>query len=216
MFDLDLFLDTFVALFAVLNPLLAIPIFLSLTADDSPGQRQRIAVVASITTGVALWVAALIGDQILNLFGIQVPSFQVAGGIILLTIALGMLKREPEHEHAQQQISQSPPQPHRDVAIYPLAIPLIAGPGSFVTTIVISSRVDSFGDFLALSAGIGSIVLVLWLGLAFAVPASRLLGRTAVSIGTPLLAILLAAVAVELVFAGLDTHLLDLLSLVQR
>jgi multiple antibiotic resistance protein len=86
MFDLDLFLDTFVALFAVLNPLLAIPIFLSLTADDSPGQRQRIAVVASITTGVALWVAALIGDQILNLFGIQVPSFQVAGGIILLTI----------------------------------------------------------------------------------------------------------------------------------
>ena len=118
------------------------PIFLSLTADDSPGQRQRIAVVASITTGVALWVAALIGDQILNLFGVQVPSFQVAGGIILLTIALGMLKREPEREDAEQQISPGARQPRRDVAIYPLAIPLIAGPGSFVTTIVISSRVE--------------------------------------------------------------------------
>lgn len=101
MFNLDLFLDVFVALFALINPLWAIPIFLTMTASDTPGQRRRVAAVASIASGVALWVAALIGDQILNLFGVHVPSFQVAGGIILLTIALAMLKSPPAQ--AQQQ-----------------------------------------------------------------------------------------------------------------
>jgi multiple antibiotic resistance protein len=216
MFNPDLFLDTFVALFAVLNPLLAVSVFLSLTADESPGERQRVAAIASITTAAALCVAALIGDRILSLFGVQVPAFQVAGGIILLTIALGMLKSGFAPENTEQQIAPGPARPPRHIAVYPLAIPLIAGPGSFVTTIVMSSRVSSAGDFLALSAGIVANALVLWLSLVFAVQFARIVGQTVVSIGTPLLAILLAAIAVELVFTGIDTHVLRLVSVLER
>ena len=212
----DLFLDTFVALLAVLNPLLAVSVFLSLTADKSPGERQRVAAIASITTAVALCVAASIGDQVLRLFGVQIPAFQVAGGIILLTIALGMLKRGSGPENTEQPIAPGAARPPRDIAVYPLAIPLIAGPGSFVTTIVMSSRVSSWGDFLTLGAAIVANALVLWLSLAFAVQFTRIFGQTVVSIGTPLLAILLAAIAVELVFTGIDAHVQGLVSVMQR
>jgi multiple antibiotic resistance protein len=211
MFNLDLFLDTFVALFAVLNPLLAVSVFLSLTADESPGERQRVAAIAAITTGVALLLAAAVGDQTLRLFGVHIPSFQVAGGIILLTIALGMLKHGPE-----PQVAAGSSRPARAIAVYPLAIPLIAGPGSFVTTIVMSSRVASWGEFLALGAGIAANAVVLWLSLVLAVPFARIFGQTVVSIGTPLLAILLAAIAIELVFTGIDSHVEVLLPTLER
>ena len=213
MFNLDLFLDTFVALFAVLNPLLAVSVFLSLTADESPGERQHVAAIAAITTAVALLLAAAIGDQILRLFGVHIPSFQVAGGIILLTIALGMLKNG---SGPQPQVAAGPSRPPRAIAVYPLAIPLIAGPGSFVTTIVMSSRVASWGEFLALAAGIAANAVVLWLSLVLAVPFARIFGQTVVSIGTPLLAILLAAIAIELVFTGIDSHVEVLLPTLRR
>ena len=211
MFDQDLFLDVFIALFALLNPLLAIPVFLGLTGDSSARERRRVASVASLTTLVALVVAALIGDQLLLLFGIHVPSFQIAGGVIVLMIALGMLKGDSEeHESARQSVKQEEKKPSRSIAVYPLAIPLLAGPGAFVTTIVFSSRIESIGDFLTLSAAIGAVVLVLWLSMVFATTAARFLNETAISIGTKVLGILLAAVAVEMVLSGIDAHFIPL------
>lgn len=216
MFDQDLFLDVFVALFALLNPLLAIPVFLGLTGDDSAEQRRRVASVASLTTLVALVVAALIGDQVLLLFGVHVPSFQIAGGLIVLTLALGMLKGEAEEEEdesAKEAARQHRKKPSKSIAVYPLAIPLLAGPGSFVTTIVFSSRIKSVGDFLSLSAAIGAVVLVLWLAMMFATTATRFLNKTAISIVTKVLGILLAAVSVEMMLSGIDAHFVPLLML---
>ena len=107
MFDQDLFLDLFIALFAHLNPLYAIPVFLELTSDYTARQRQRTAAVAALATFIALAVAALIGDQVLQLFGVHMPSFQIAGGLIVLTIALGMLKGESkEDEDAKEVVEQ--------------------------------------------------------------------------------------------------------------
>jgi MarC family membrane protein len=213
MFDNDLFLDVFIALFALLNPLFAIPVFLGLTSEFAAGERQRTAAVAALTTLIALVVAALIGDQILELFGVHVESFQIAGGLIVLTIALSMLKGESEEdEEAKEVIEQKAASDNRNIAVYPLAIPLLAGPGVFVTTIVFSSRLSTTGEFVAFGAAILSIVLVLWLAMAFATTAARFLNKIAISIGTKILGILLAAVAVEMIITGIDAHFLSLLA----
>ncbi len=213
MFDTDLFLDMIVALFALLNPLVAVPVFLGLTSGYTAPQRQRTAAVASLTTLIALVIAALIGDQILLLFGIHVPSFQIAGGLIVLTIALGMLKGEPEEdEDAKEAVKHKDGKPGKSIAVYPLAIPLLAGPGAFVTTIVFSSRVETVGDFVTLTAAIAVVVLVLWLAMAFSTTAARFLNKTAINIGTKVLGILLAAVSVEMILAGIDDHFIPLLT----
>jgi multiple antibiotic resistance protein len=208
LFNQDLFLDLFIALFALLNPLFAIPVFLGLTSDFAASERQRTAAVAAITTLIALIVAALIGDQILDLFGVHIPAFQIAGGLIVLTIALAMLKGEPIEDTEAKEALESKANANKSVAVYPLAIPLLAGPGVFVTTIVFSSRVDSLGDILTLSITIAAIVVVLWLSMAFATTAGRYLNKTAISIGTKILGILLAAVSVEMIIGGIDAHFL--------
>ena len=158
-------------------------------------------------------MAALIGDQILALFGVHIESFQIAGGLIVLMIAFGMLKGESEEdEEAKTAIEQTAAAPKKNIAIYPLAIPLLAGPGAFVTTIVFSSRLEALGDFAALGTAILSIVVVIWLAMAFATTAARFLSKIAISIGTKILGILLASVAVEMILAGIDGHFLPLLS----
>lgn len=212
MFHEDLFLDVLVGLFALLNPLFAIPVFLGMTGACSASERQRTAAVAALSTLVALIAAALVGDQILNLFGIHVPSFQIAGGLIVLIIALGMLKGETEEEDdARLAAKAQSTSPGRNIAIYPLAIPLLAGPGAFVTTIVFSSRVDSLGGFISLSAAIAAVVGALWLAMAFATTAGRYLNHTAINISTKILGILLAAVSVEMILTGIDDHFLPML-----
>jgi MarC family membrane protein len=213
MFDTDLFLDFFIALFALLNPLFAIPVFLGLTGEFTTGARQRTAAIAALATFLALITAALVGDQILNLFGIHVESFQIAGGVIVLIIAIGMLKGENEDKKdSVEAIESGAGAARKDIAVYPLAIPLLAGPGAFVTTIVFSSRLTTMGDFAALGAAIFAVVLLLWLAMAFATTASRFLSEIAITIATRILGILLAAVAVEMIIKGIDAHFLPLLS----
>lgn len=212
MFEKDLFLDVFVGLFALLNPLFAIPVFLGMTGTYSASERQRTAAVAALTTLVALIAAALAGDQILNLFGIHVPSFQIAGGLIVLTIALGMLKGESEEEGDAERAARARSTARgRSIAVYPLAIPLLAGPGAFVTTIVFSARVESIGGFVSLSAAIAAVTGALWIAMAFATTAGRYLNHTAINISTKVLGILLAAISVEMILAGIDDHFLPML-----
>lgn len=210
-FNTDLFLDLFIALFALLNPLFVVPVFLGLTGEMPQRERQRTAAVAALTVLLALVLAALIGDQVLDLFGIHVPAFQIAGGLIVLTLALGMLKDGGDDGRRDAEEALEERAKRESVAVYPLAIPLLAGPGVFVTTIVFASRVDSLSDLLTVAAAILSIVVVTWLALALATPAARYMSKTAISIGTRILGILLAAVAVEMIISGIDTHFVPLL-----
>lgn len=211
LFNRDLFFDFFIALFALLNPLLSVPVFVGLTGSLRFAERQRTAAIAALTTLIALIVAALVGDQILDLFGIHTPAFQIAGGLIVFSIALGMLRADADAANgtakAATDVGATPTR--ASVAVYPLAIPLLAGPGAFVTTIVFSSRIKSLSDFATLCATIGAIVLVLWLSMAFATQATKFLNKTAINIGTKILGILLAAVSVEMVIAGIDAHFLS-------
>jgi MarC family membrane protein len=213
-FNNDLFVSSFIALFALLNPFYTVPVFLSLTADHSQGGRRRTAAIAAVTVLCALLVAALLGDQVLDLFGIHVAALQIAGGLIVLTLAFGILKGEADvDKDAKEALEEEAKAAAEDksIAVYPLAIPLLAGPAVFVTTVVFSSRVDAIGDMFGLASAIVAISLVTWLAMALATPMARLLNKTAINIGTRILGILLAAIAVEMIVAGIDDHFLPLI-----
>ncbi len=117
-----------------------------------------------------------------------------------------------EEKDANEAAKQIDAKPDRNIAIYPLAIPLLAGPAEFVTTIVFSSRVDTMGDFATFRAAVLAGTLVVWMAMAFAAAVARFLNETVTNIGTKVLGILLAAIAIEMTLTGIDAHFIPLVS----
>jgi len=189
----------FAALFAIMNPVGGMPIFLSVTEGKSTVERSRIAVVAATAVAAILIVCVLIGSQVLAAFGISIAGLRAAGGLIILSIAFSLLHAKPSGMHHDPEsdagAQQSP-------GIYPLAMPLLAGPGAIATVIVFSHGAHGGGAYLGLIGVIVVMAALLFLGMRLAVPASRLLGEAGMNIITRIMGIILAAIAVEMVFAG--------------
>lgn len=200
-FHADLFFKFAAALIALLNPLYGIPVFLSLTKGYSPAERRRTATVVGITVLVAATVATLIGEEILSFFGISVPSFQIAGGIIILGIGLSMMK-DDGRSGSDAKAAEAGRERQRNIAVVPLAIPLTIGPGTFATTILFAHLLDDRDELVTLVPVIVGISFLVWLGLMFADPISRRLGETMMNVVTRIMAIVLTAIAVEMVVDG--------------
>ncbi|MGB8437488.1 MAG: MarC family protein [Burkholderiales bacterium] len=190
---------SFAALFAIMNPIGNMPIFLSVTDGKSPADRARIALTAAIAVAAILTGCILIGADLLAAFGISVAGLRTAGGLIILSIAYSLLHAKPSGMHhdadADPGVKESP-------AVYPLALPLLAGPGAIATVIVFAH--DAHGG-MAYAGLIGVVVVMavlLFLGMRLAVPASNLLGTAGMNIITRVMGIILAAIAVEMIFAG--------------
>lgn len=201
MLDAD-FIKYVIALIVIMNPIGAVPIFLSMTENQRDSEKKRTASIAALAVLITLIVTALLGESLLRVFGIRVPAFQVAGGIVILLMAVSMLHATPSR------IQHTPGETERaglsqNVAIVPIAIPLLAGPGAISTIIV---RSEAVSGNLATLLNIGAIVgvtLVLWLAMLFAVPVGKLIGKTGTNIATRLMGLILTAIAVEFVAAGL-------------
>lgn len=206
-FDKDVTLKFAAALLALLNPMYGIPIFLSLTTGFTPEQRKRTALLAALTVAITGLVAALLGEEFLALFGIDVPSFRVAGGIIILGIALAMLKAENYSSQDASTASKSDMR-NKDIAIVPLAIPLTIGPGTIATLIVFAHELEDSQEVVNMLPVILGVSLLIWVGLRYASPIADFLGDTVISVITRIMAIILAAIAVEMVFTG-ALHLID-------
>ncbi len=201
LFDTQVFLKFAAALVAVLNPLYGIPIFLSMTKDKSPAERRRIATIVGVTIFVAATICTVIGEEILSFFGITVPAFQIAGGIIILGIGLSMLRADEPSKGDQKARSDAENQ-HSNIAIVPLTIPLILGPASIATIILFAHLLDDGQEIVTMLPIVALISLAIWLGLMFAEPISRVLGETTMSVVTRIMALLLTAIAVEMVING--------------
>src|SRR4030065_2769989 len=131
-----------IGFFAILNPLGAIPIYLSLMADRRPDEMHRIALKASVAVAVILTLSVWVGDALLSFFGIGIPAFRIAGGLLVLIIAIAMFgaKTSPaRHTDAEQAEAEA----KNDIAVVPLALPLLAGPGSISLTIVDAHQASS-------------------------------------------------------------------------
>ena len=192
----------FTALFAILNPFAAVPIFLVLTKSYTATERGRIANNASITVLLVLVVASLTGEALLRGMGTSLASFRVGGGIVVLLMALAMLRAQTDTVRTTPAESAEAEDRHA-IAVVPLAIPLMAGPGSISTVIIEMHRSnEDYHSWLV----IFSIVLVcvlLWLVLRMAATIGRILGQIGLNIINRLFGLLLAAIAVEIIANGL-------------
>ncbi|MBP8645378.1 MAG: YchE family NAAT transporter [Syntrophobacteraceae bacterium] len=195
------YLKIFTALLVIVNPIGALPIFVTLTSHQSERERRRTAVVSAVSTGVVLIVACLLGDSLLQFFGISVASFRVGGGILILLMAIAMF-------HAQPSASKQTPEEaaeageKADVAVVPLAIPLLSGPGAISTVIIYAHQMPDWKHGALLVALCPLIAFIVWLTLRLAVPIGNALGRTGINIVTRLMGLILAAIAIEVIASG--------------
>jgi multiple antibiotic resistance protein len=181
-----------------MNPIGNIPIFLSVTDGKSDAERSRIAGVAASAVAVILIVCVLIGAELLRAFGISVAGLRTAGGLIILSIAYSLLHAKPSGMHRGASDADAQENP----AVYPLAMPLLAGPGAITTVIVFAHGASGATAYTGLIGVIVAMAVLLFLGMRLAVPASRLFGDAGMNIITRVMGIILAAIAVEMIFAG--------------
>ena len=195
-----------VTLLAIVNPLAAVPFFIHYTQGFSADQRRRTIWVASFSAFVVIAASALLGLQILEFFGITLASFQVGGGMLLLTSALSMLNAQPaEARSTAQEIDDAS---HRaavgaSIAVVPLTIPLLTGPATMSTVVIYAERARHFPQLAAL-VGYGVVIGVATaLCFSLAQPIARVLGQVGINVMTRLMGLILAALAVEVMSDGL-------------
>ena len=191
----------FLALLVIVNPLGTVPLFVSMTAGHSAEERRKIARVASLAVGVVLVVSAIGGQHLLAFFGISIASFKVGGAILILLMAISMMHAAPARER-QTQEEAAEAEDKDSIAVVPLAIPLLSGPGAISTTIIYATARPSFVHIGLIVFCCALIALVTWLALRVAAPVSRWLGTTGVNIAIRIMGLLLAAVAVEIFASG--------------
>ncbi|WP_411838991.1 MarC family protein [Paracoccus sp. ME4] len=199
--DASLYLTAFVTLFVVIDPIGLAPIFIALTPGQSGAQRRRIGARALVIAAILLTLFGLTGDAILSAIGISISAFRIAGGLLLFLTALDMLfERRTERREGQ---AEGEDHAH-DPSVFPLAMPLLAGPGALATMILLVG--DNQGPAHVLMV---HLVMLVVLGICMvlfvlATPLARALGRTGVMVVTRLLGMLLAALSVQFVIDGLQ------------
>ncbi|KFL45424.1 NAAT family transporter [Sphingobium sp. SA2] len=201
---IELFLSAFVTLFVVIDPPGCAPIYASLTGEASAAERRAMAIRAVGIAAAILLVFALWGKQLLGVLGIELDSFRIAGGIMLFMIAMDMVfeKRTQRREDRAQKLTDE--EPHvEDVSVFPMAMPMIAGPGSIATVMLLMSRAHDLTERMVVLGAV-LLTLALMLGALLAAgPLMALLGRKIEAVITRLLGVLLAALAAQFVIDGL-------------
>ena len=200
--DLAYILNSYVTLLLICSPLSALPALLGLTLGRSDKEKRRTGIVASGAMGIILIVVAWIGSPLLSFLGISVPAFQIAGGIVIFTLAMSMLNAQQSRmKQAEEDLSESERKP--SVAIVPLAIPIMAGPGAISTVIVLVNEYPDVLNQLAVSASAVLVAATLAVVLYFAGSLERVLGHTGINIINRIGGLVLAAKAVGSIYAGM-------------
>ncbi|NOX40267.1 MAG: NAAT family transporter [Alphaproteobacteria bacterium] len=195
-------LQLFVALLAIMNPLTVVPIFLALTEGYTVAARRKVIVTATFAMFVTLAVVLVTGTRLLDIFGITINDFRVAGGVLIFIMALALLRATPSRmRHVPEEAADG--KSHDNPAFYPLAIPMMAGPGSMTTVIVFGQKTTS-GTGLAIAVGVIAVVgLLIAVTLLLANWLAREVGVTGMNIVTRLMGLILAAIAVSMIFEGI-------------
>ena len=195
------YLRYIVTLTAVLDPFLAIPIFISVTAPRDERARRRLADVVTVTVFLVLAGSALFGESLLKALGASLPAFQVGGGLVLLLMALAMLNAKVG-EMRQTRAEAAELEAGEVSGVVPLAVPLLAGPGAISTTII-AAQAGGIAHVLALIVCIGLLCVLLWALLRAAHLVGARLSTTALNVATRILGLILAAIAIETMADGL-------------
>ena len=196
----------FATLFVVIDPLGLVPLFIALTPGMARQKRLTVGLRACLIAAGVLTLFGVLGEAALDFIGISMPAFRIAGGILLLLTALDMLFER----RTQRREGQTAAEHDHDPSVFPLGIPLMAGPGAIATMILLVGRSDGWTGALAVHLVMGAVILCAFVLFLIADPLERLVGRTGTLVITRLLGMLLAALAVQFVIDGIrGSGLLD-------
>lgn len=202
MLGYDEYLKVFIALLAILNPVGVMPIFMSLTSDASNHEKHQIIQLVVVTVGIILLVTLFAGSYILDFFGISIDSFRVAGGILILLMAISMLHaRLSATVQTRDELSDA--ESRESIAVVPLATPLLAGPGAISTVILYAHKGEGLVHYAMVGLDILVVVMVLFITLRLIPVISPHISKTGINIFTRLMGLLLAAIAVEFMANGM-------------
>jgi multiple antibiotic resistance protein len=201
---LELFISAFATLFVVIDPPGCAPIYAGLTANASPREARIMALRACLIASAILVVFALFGEDLLGALHIELDSFRIAGGIMLFLIALDMVfeKRTERREERAEKVRSAQPQ-IEDVSVFPMAMPMLAGPGSIASVMLLTAQAKGIEETLVILTALGAVMALSFLALIAARPLIRFLGERVEAVITRLLGVLLAALAAQFVIDGI-------------
>ena len=203
MLEFDEYIKIFFGVFAIMGPFSAMPIFVNLTTGKSKIQRDTLAKNSAFAGWVIAMCSVWIGDSLLSFFNISIPSFRVAGGILLLSLAINMLNAKIDGSSQTPEEIEDAKISERDLAIVPLGIPLIMGPGNISTVIIFSHYASGIGHLLMMSAIVTILILNIYFCLRVAATLSEKLGLVGIRVISRIMGLILASISVEFMSKGL-------------
>lgn len=201
-FEIAIFLQFFLGLVAAVNPVGIMPVFVSLTGHMTLEEKNKTAATANIAVAIILIIALLAGQMLLDLFSISLDSFRVAGGLLLLSIAFSMMSGKIGEDKQNKQ-EKSEYVSREQIAVVPLAMPLMAGPGAISSTIVYGSRYPTMLDTAGIMLTVVAFSFCSWLLFRSAPYIVRLLGQTGINVITRIMGLILGALGIEFIANGL-------------
>ncbi|MGR8940841.1 MAG: YchE family NAAT transporter [Gammaproteobacteria bacterium] len=196
------YIKIFIALLAVVDPIGVMPIIAGLGARENRAELNSIARTAAVTVALILSAALFIGEELLYFFGISIDSFKISGGILLMLMAVSMLQAKTS-ETVQNREEAEALENRASIAVVPLSMPLLAGPGAISAVILYAQMADSIWHYLLISLDILAVVLILWTVIRFIPWLTRHLSRTGINVFTRLMGLVLSALAIEFMASGL-------------
>lgn len=199
---MELFISAFVTFFVVIDPPGCAPIFASLTGTAPAPHRRAMAVRSTLVAALILYLFAIFGEAFLGALGISLDAFRVAGGVMLFLIALEMVfeKRTERRTHRAEDVKADPE--HEDISIFPMAIPMIAGPGSIASVMLLTSKSVGMAQTLVVLGALALVLLVNLAALLAAGPLMKAVGHRVEAMITRILGVVLAALAAQFIIDG--------------
>ncbi|HBQ5955792.1 TPA: YchE family NAAT transporter [Klebsiella pneumoniae subsp. pneumoniae] len=211
LFDFSAYFKFFIGLFALVNPVGIIPVFISMTSYQPAAVRNKTNLTANLSVAIILLTSLFLGDGILQIFGISIDSFRIAGGILVVTIAMSMISGKLGEDKQNKQ-EKSETAVRESIGVVPLALPLMAGPGAISSTIVWGTRYHSWVHLVGFSLAIAVFALCCWGIFSMAPWLVRLLGQTGINVITRIMGLLLMALGIEFIVTGIKALFPGLLS----
>jgi len=199
------------SLFVIVDPLATVPAFLAMTPNDTTEQRTRMARLACCVAAGVLLLFSIAGTLVFKVMGITMPAFQIAASIVLLLVALDMLRAQRSRVQETHEETRAGAE-KTDIAVTPLAIPMLSGPGAISTTIVLQNEAKNLAEHVALYGCIAVVMLASYFILRVAARGAKWLNPIAMSIAIRIMGLLLAAVAIQFMLNAIKVFRLDLIS----
>ncbi|WMY95581.1 MAG: YchE family NAAT transporter [Arsenophonus sp.] len=196
-FDFNNYINFFLALFVIVNPIGILPIFITMTNNYSLSERNHINLTANFSVAIILCISLLIGKTFLQLLGISIDSFRIAGGIIIVSIAMSMISNIQEKKEKLETIVK------HNIGVVPLALPLMAGPGAISSCIVWSSRLEGWEHLLGLILTSIFFSCFCWLLFRSGSVLIKYLNQTAINVISRIIGLLLISLGIEFIITGL-------------